>query len=151
MAPVEHAGAIPILWGYAMPVEAIAIFVTGIAAFVAAILGLRDQRRVARQRVTFEHLTRIDRDKDMIEARAKFIEYCGNPGKLADLAGHDKISTAEAQYVTRILNNWEMISIGIQMDIIDFELLKRYNKSAIINHWDNASQEQGEPDVLSRI
>jgi hypothetical protein len=138
MASVEEAGAIPVLWGYAMPMEAIAILLTGVAAFVATMFGLRDQRRVARQRVTLEHVARIDRDKDMIEAKGFFIQYCAEAGKLASLA--QQISSTEAQYVTRILNNWELISIGIQMDIIDFEVLKRYNKSAIINHWDSASQ-----------
>lgn len=140
MAPVEYAGAIPILWGYAMPMEAIAIFVTGIAAVIAAFVGVTDQRRVVRQQITFEHIVQVESDNDMIEARENFIEFTTIPGKMSELAHPATISSKEAQYVTRFINNWENISIGIQLNIIDFELIKRYNKSAIINHWDSASQ-----------
>src|ERR1700737_2653134 len=94
------------------PVEA--AFVTGGIAALIAIWGVLTQRQIARRRATLDHIARSEADGDIIAARRKFIELAKAPGGLAAWADEDKEKTDETLKILLVLNEFELISIGIQ-------------------------------------
>ncbi len=121
-----------------------AVFVTGAIAAVIAIWGVLSQRAIARRQATLDHISHLESDRDIIEARKIFVELSKKPGGLAVWADSNKEQTTEALAIGRILNSYELISIGIQRGIIDFELFKRWHRSSAIKYW-----ERGAPFVMS--
>lgn len=120
-----------------------AVFVTGAIASLIAIWGVLSQRAIARRQVTLDHISHLESDRDIIEARKRFVELAKQAGGLAKWAESDQEQTDEALAIGRILNSYELISIGIQRGIIDFELFKRWHKSSAIKYW-----ERGAPFVM---
>jgi hypothetical protein len=120
-----------------------AVFVTGAIASLIAIWGVLSQRAITRRQVTLDHITHLESDRDIIEARKRFVELAKENGGLAIWAEPDQEQTTEALAIGRILNSYELISIGIQRGIIDFELFKRWHKTSAIKYW-----ERGAPFVM---
>ena len=120
-----------------------AVFVTGAIASLIAIWGILSQRAITRRQVTLDHITHLESDRDIIEARKLFVELAKKPGGLAVWAEENKEQTEQALAIGRILNSYELISIGIQRNIIDFELFKRWHKTSAIKYW-----ERGAPFVM---
>lgn len=120
-----------------------AVFVTGAIASLIAIWGILSQRAITRRQVTLDHITHLESDRDIIEARKLFVELAKKPGGLAVWAEENKEQTEQALAIGRILNSYELISIGIQRGIIDFELFKRWHKTSAIKYW-----ERGAPFVM---
>ena len=112
----------------------IALFSSLIAAIVA-LWGLQYQRASARRRNTFEHIVRMEADQAFIDARRKFIELSKTPAGLAAWAGEDKEGTYEAQSIRLVLNQFEIVSIGIELGILDFETFKRWFHTTVIRFW----------------
>jgi hypothetical protein len=120
-----------------------AVFVTGAIASLIAIWGVLSQRAITRRQVTLDHISHLESDRDIIEARKRFVELAKEPGGLARWAEADQEQTAEALAIGRILNSYELISIGIQRGIIDYELFKRWHRASAIKYW-----ERGAPFVM---
>ncbi len=120
-----------------------AVFVTGAIASLIAIWGVLSQRAIARRQVTLDHIAHLESDRDIIEARKMFVELAKKAGGLAVWAEANKEQTNEALAIGRILNSYELISIGIQRGIIDFELFKRWHRASAIKYW-----ERGAPFVM---
>ncbi len=120
-----------------------AVFVTGGIATVVAVWGVLSQRAIARRQVTLDHIAHLESDRDIIEARRRFVELAKLPGGLAAWAEEDKEQTEEALAIGRILNSYELISIGIQRGIIDYELFRRWHRVSAIKYW-----ERGAPFVM---
>ena len=120
-----------------------AVFVTGVVASLIAIWGILSQRAITRRQATLDHITHLESDRDIIEARKIFVELAKKPGGLAVWAEENKEQTEQALAIGRILNSYELISIGIQRGIIDFELFKRWHKTSAIKYW-----ERGAPFVM---
>ena len=120
-----------------------AVFVTGAIASLIAIWGVLSQRAITRRQATLDHITHLESDRDIIDARKRFVELAKENGGLAKWAESDQEQTTEALAIGRILNSYELISIGIQRGIIDFELFKRWHKTSAIKYW-----ERGAPFVM---
>jgi Domain of unknown function (DUF4760) len=120
-----------------------AVFVTGGFASLIAIWGVLSQRVITRRQVTLDHIAHLESDRDIIEARKLFVELAKEPGGLAKWAEADQEQTTQALAIGRILNSYELISIGIQRGIIDYELLKRWHRASAIKYW-----ERGGPFVM---
>ena len=105
---------------------------------LTAVWGIVSQRTIARRRATFDYIASGERDREVIEARRKFIELTKAPGGLAPWAAEDKEKTPEAQSVRIVLNEFELIAIGIQRGIVDAELYRRWYESGVIRHWNHA-------------
>lgn len=120
--------------------EVEAIFVTAVVAALIAAWGIVTTRVVARRAATMEHIRRVASDRDMIDARTKFIELTEEDGGLAVYGSIKKLEHAEQLKAIRtVLNDYEQLAIGIQFGIYDLEILKRYSKSAIIRDWSHAA------------
>ncbi len=120
-----------------------AVFLTGGIASLIAIWGVLSQRAIARRQVTLDHIAHLESDRDIIEARKRFVELAKAPGGLAKWAEADQEQTEEALAIGRILNSYELISIGIQRGIIDYELFKRWHRASVLKYW-----ERGAPFVM---
>lgn len=115
-----------------------AILVAGVLATAAAVWGVVSQRSIARCRATIEFIARSEADGDLIQARRAFIQLAKAPSGLAVWAAEDKEQTEQAQAIKLVLNEFELISIGIQGGIIDFELYKRWHRQGTLAYWRNA-------------
>ena len=123
----------------AVPSSILITSILGVVAALIAIWGVVTQRSVARRRATLDLISALERDRDVIEARRKFIALAKAPGGLAPYADADKEPTHEAQSIRLILNEFELIAIGIQRGIVDYELYKRWNRSGAIMVWNYAA------------
>ena len=115
-----------------------AVLVSGGVGAGVAIWGLLSQRAITRRKTTFDHIAASDRDGDVIGARNKFIELAKKQGGLAPWADESKEQTDEVQSIKLVLNEFELVAIGIQRGIVDAELYKRWFRSGVIRHWQHA-------------
>ncbi len=112
------------VWTVATKSEANAIVVTGSVAGIIALLtavvaiwGVYSQRVIARRQATIEHFARLDGDSVVQETIQKFITLSGTDENLAKWADKAHIGSSEALAITAVLNDYELISIGIQEGI----------------------------------
>jgi hypothetical protein len=114
------------------------ILAAGGATFVAgviAIWGIQTQRAIARRTLTFTHLGETDTDKDVIEARKIFIEEAKKPEGLTPWSEPGQEHTKQCEAIRLVLNEFELVSVGIQTGIIDYEFYKRYHRGTVIKYW----------------
>lgn len=104
-----------------------------------AIWGVITQRAIARRRCTLDYISRQESDGDIIEAKKKFVTAAKKHGGLAKWAEEKNEKDGITQAIRITLNEFELISIGIQKGIIDFEMYRRWNKSGTIRYWNNAA------------
>jgi Domain of unknown function (DUF4760) len=121
-----------------------AFLLVGIIAAIVAFWGVTTQRAIARRRATLDHIARTLGDRSLLEAHRKFIQLAKAPGGLAQWADEDKEQTEDAQTVRTVLNEFELIAIGIQRGIIDYQLWIRWFRSSTILYWGH-----GAPFVFS--
>ncbi|WP_349369871.1 DUF4760 domain-containing protein [Salinarimonas sp.] len=88
--------------------------------------------------VTIEFIARSEADGDLIKARRLFIRLAKAPPGLAVWAADDTERTEETQAIALVLNEFELISIGIQGGIIDFELYERWQRQGTLAYRRNA-------------
>ena len=120
-----------------------AVFVTGGIATLVAIWGVVSQRSITRRQTTLQHIAQLESDRDVIEARKRFVELAKEPGGVAFWSENDKERTDEATKIRLVLNSYELISIGIQRGIIDYEIFRRWHRSSTIYYW-----ERGAPYIM---
>jgi hypothetical protein len=106
----------------------------GIWGALIAAWGVISNRAIARRKATLDLITSQERDGDIIKARTAFIALARKNGGLASYAEIDREPDEETQSIRTVLNEFELISIGIQRGIIDFELYKRWNRSGVIQY-----------------
>jgi len=121
-----------------------AIFITALLAGAVALWGVVTTRIVARRTATLEHFRRIAADKDMIEARAAFIILTQEPGGLAFYACENPLApnnghAEKIDYIRTVLNDYEMLAVGVQFGVFDLAIIKRYYKTTILRDWGHAA------------
>jgi hypothetical protein len=126
------------------PQTAGAFLFMGLLAAAVAVWGVHTQRAIARRRATLDYISRGLSDQGFLDAHRKFIELAKDPGGLAPWAAEDKEKTCEVQSIRTVLNEFELVAIGIQRGIIDYELYIRWFRSGAILYWRHAA-----PFVLS--
>ena len=112
-----------------------AVLGTALGAAIIAIWGVLSQRATTRRSHTMSHMNLVDTDKDMILARQTFIKEAQKPEGLTPWADPGKEHTAECQAIRLVLNDFELVSVGIQFGIIDYTFYKRYNYGTVIRYW----------------
>lgn len=105
-----------------------AIFISAGAIIIVAAFGAWWQRRIARQTLTVNTIERQLWDGDYIETRAKFIKARDSktPDALRALASKENAQEDDAAAMRSILNNYELISLGIVTGVLDKAIYKRY-------------------------
>lgn len=116
-----------------------AVLIAAALAAVIAVWAVITQRIVTRRSNTLMVLREIDSDRDLIEARDKFIIVTKDAvgiEQYADLAKRDDPNTAAIRLV---LNSHERIALGIQFGIIDKEFFSRHSRGTILRDWSLAA------------
>jgi hypothetical protein len=115
--------------------QVLVVIGTAFVATVVAMWGIQTQRAIARRTLTFTHLSDTDSDKDVIKARKVFITEASKSEGLTPWAEPGKEHTEECEAIRLVLNEFELISVGIQSGIIDYEFYKRYHRGTVIKYW----------------
>ncbi|SDG34267.1 DUF4760 domain-containing protein [Pelagibacterium luteolum] len=114
-----------------------AIFISAGAVLIAAAAGAYWQRRISRQVLTFNNIVNLLWDEDYIKARQKFIALRdGENGQLTALAQAAKRDSDEAGVIAAILNDYEIVSIGVLKGVMDEKMMKRFYRSTVISDYD---------------
>lgn len=118
----------------------VAVLVTGGIAAAIALLAvtmsyftIRAGRHNAKATVTFQHIARTQADGDMIKARA-LMKVAEKEGSVSRYAAADKQTDPTAAAVNLILNDLEIVSIGIQRGIIDCSLFRAWCERATVDN-----------------
>jgi hypothetical protein len=111
-----------------------ATLLVGTIGAAVAIWGVLTQRAIARRRATLDHLSRGELDGDLIAANSDFVRLAKDGG-LEIWADESKQNTKEVQSIKTVLNDQELISIGIQRGIIDYKLYRMWNRTGVIRRW----------------
>lgn len=112
------------------------IFV-GAVAIVVAIWGVFTQRAIAARRATIDFIARSEADHDLMAARKRFI-ILAKSGGLSPYAAIDKEGTPETEDIRIVLNEFELVAIGIQRGILDYTIYNRWMKSEAIRYWNHS-------------
>jgi hypothetical protein len=119
--------------------EVQAIFITATAAAMVAIWGIASQRSITSRQTTIQYIREAERDADMIAARKKFNELAKQPDGLGPWGTDANSTSPEAQSIRMVLNEYELIAIGIQRGILDDKTYRLWHRSAVIKNWRQAS------------
>lgn len=138
----------PLLASFSVPKSAeamtlitmIASFITAAATVIVAsiaIWAILSQRQTARAQHTISHLAATERDRDIIIAKRIFVDRAKRRGGLAKYAHKERGRVENA--ICKVLNHYELISLGIQSGIIDCEVFRRWNRSTVLFVWRSAA------------
>lgn len=116
--------------------EADAVLLVGAFAFLVAVWGVMSTRRISSRQVTVEQLSLALNDRDLISARRLFVDLQRTPGLAAICAQAENVYSKQSRAIRLVLNNWELISIGIQRGIIDYGIVERFHRGTIIQDWE---------------
>ncbi len=86
-----------------------------------------------------DHLATTNIDKDMIDARTKFIRLATSPGGLAPYAAADKEPTEEVAAIRLVLNDFEFVSVSVQFGIMDYKFYHRAAHGTVKRYWTHAA------------
>jgi hypothetical protein len=108
-------------------------------AATIAIAGIDTQRKIARKRATLDVILRSEADKDLIEAQRRFTQLAHRLIGLLPAAAFENEGSEDTEAIKIVLNEFELIAIGIANGILDVEVYRRWFGSGLIRHWNHAS------------
>lgn len=109
----------------------------GIIAALIAVWGVFTQRAIASRRATIDFIARSEADHDLMAARKTFITLAKTSG-LFPYAAIEKEGTPETEVIRIVLNEFELVAIGIQRGILDYTIYRRWMKSEAERYWNHA-------------
>ena len=74
-------------------------------------------------------------DEEYIEYKNKFNRLKRSDSNLIEWAAKDKIDTDEVNTIRVMLNDYELVALGIREGILDEELFRRWFQTPLINDW----------------
>lgn len=127
-----------------MTIENIGPFFSGGAILIGACITLsmakatiRENRNVAKRKATLDHILMREWDKEYLEYYDKFKEIREHPTKgllyYAENANEEK-----TKYIKRILNDYELIAVGIKNNILDEDLYKSWERGVFLHNYNKA-------------
>lgn len=119
--------------------EVHAVLITGIFAAVIAVWALFSQRAIAAKRATLDFIQESQRDSDMIAARQIFYGLLKTPEGLGKWAATEHVESPEANAIRTVLNEHELVSIGIQRGILDDETYRRFYRTIVVQRWQDSA------------
>ena len=136
-------------WGYLRIADdaetRLAVLGAGVAATIA-VWGVANQWAISRRQLTIQFIRELETDKEYAEALALFNaaaahnssirQYALAPPRMKDALYQEWIKTAAA--IALILNQDEIISIGVRNSILDYRLLCTWARTAYIRRYDRA-------------
>lgn len=119
-----------VTWRYLIGPSLAALITAGAGAWFASIT-IKAQRRIARQRATLDFIEKRRWDNDYLTARQEFIKV-RDMGNLKQWAETHHENAPERSTVRNMLNDYELVSIGIQEEILDEKIYKRWWKGTLL-------------------
>lgn len=108
-----------------------------IGATIIAIWGVYSQRLITRRQTTVQHIFALKADAS-IQANVKLlIEESRGEKNLAQWADKENIGHPSTLAIIAVLNDYELLSTGIQSGIYDYEIVRKYDASTIKRIWTN--------------
>ena len=107
-----------------------------VAAAIISIWGVYSQRVLTRRQATIAHLA-LAGDRSVNDTIQAFIKLSREPN-IARYAEEDQQGTDPSLTITAVLNQFELISVGIQRGIFEYELIKTWQAGSIIRYWNAA-------------
>jgi hypothetical protein len=84
---------------------------------------------------TIELLTRIELDKDFVDARRKFLDLA-KTNAISSYASTEKKDSEETGQIKLILNLYELVAIGVRRGTLDYWIWRRYFRKGTITFWE---------------
>ncbi|MEM0930469.1 MAG: DUF4760 domain-containing protein [Pseudomonadota bacterium] len=116
-----------------------AIVAAGLTALVVWFVGVRTlegQRAIARRQATIDFLEKRKWDSDYIAARQDFIILRDDADRtMSYWAREAQADRPERSTIRNILNDYELMAIGIQQDIFDEKIYQAYWRGTLITDW----------------
>lgn len=109
-----------------------------VAATFIAIWGVYSQRWITRRQTTVQHLFALKADASIQANLATLIKAARGDQNLAAWADKDKIGDETTLSIIAVLNDYELLSTGIQNGIYDLQIVKKYDASTLKRIWSNA-------------
>lgn len=131
-------GTPPVLTTIGPLISAGAVLLSASVAGVIALKNITTQRGIARRRATLDLISGKQWDNDYIRARKEFNALRESSNGLEFWAAAEHSGTPQLETIRLILNDYELIAIGISEDIIDETLYKRWFESTLIRDFDAA-------------
>lgn len=120
-------------------ISAAAVIVSAIVGGSIALHSIRTQRGIARKRATLDLLVQKEWDRAYIEARAEFIALRDASSGLAFWAAQEHRNSPQVTIIRNMLNDYELIAVGIREGILDEALYKRWFKTAFLKDMEAAA------------
>jgi hypothetical protein len=114
------------------------VFTTSGLAALIAVWGVISQRQISRRKTTLELIARNEADHDIIAARTTFTNLAKAKVGIAKWAEEKHVQSSETHAIRLFLNQFELISIGVQKGVLDGEFWRFWYKSGTIATWDYA-------------
>ena len=119
-----------------------AVMVAGLLAAASALVrglvavwGVYSSRVIARRQATIEHLARQEADRVVQHNIQEFIKLARGPLNLAHWADEDQQGSDEALTIIAILNDYELLAVGIQNGVFEYEIIRRWNATTVKRYW----------------
>ena len=116
---------------------------SAILATAVATIAIFSQRSIAARQTTIEFIQKSEADRDLIKARELFLKLARDPSGLGQWASQPL--SKEFKAIRTVLNEYEVVAIGIQRGIFDDTTYRRWYRSGVVKSWNHAS-----PFVLAR-
>lgn len=108
-----------------------------VVAAIISIWGVYSQRVLTRRQATIAHLAALAGDRSVNDTIQEFIRISREPN-IARFAEEDQQGSDDTLAITAVLNQFELISVGIQRGIFEYELIKTWQAGSIIRYWNAA-------------
>lgn len=111
---------------------------SALAAGVFALLTIYNHRRTARTQLAFSTYSRTAWDEDFLKARNVFLNLRNAPNGLIEWAKKEHESSDNVAAIKAILNDYELIAIGIDSEILDEGFYFNLVRGALLEDWNAA-------------
>jgi hypothetical protein len=120
---------------YGPMLSAGAILVSAAVALIVAKLTISMNRKIARRRATLDLLAQQRWDKDYLCTKQEFIKIRDGEGGLVKWSDKQYRNTLEINHIRNMLNDYELVSVGIKNEILDEKLYKEWFESSFTKDW----------------
>lgn len=134
---------------YAPFIQAGGVFVATAAAGILALVQIRANRRISRERATLDLLIKREWDKDYLDHKAHFNRLRDGEGGLEKWICAEHRNSDEANSIRYILNDYELIALAIARGIIDGAVYKAWFRGSMLRDFKAAEIAIGRARTLA--
>ncbi|MEM9810353.1 MAG: DUF4760 domain-containing protein [Pseudomonadota bacterium] len=110
--------------------------VTAVIAWRIAKKTIMQQRVIARRRATIDFIEKRKWDSDYLAARQTFILLRDDKDRsIAYWAEADQKDRPERTTIRNILNDYELVAIGMKEDIFDEQIYRKWWRGTLLEDW----------------